>query len=159
MSVRGEMVKTRLRPTISEAVEQAAASLDHGGGRGLRMLLHAGMSAYWPLVKAAPVAQVQAYEETLRSLRVRWEAGSGCVGGSDPAAVFAEMDRQMVAFLELCAERTGMQWLEPVEAVAAYAVSVLHGTVLRWLADCNDETMLVVLDDLVSSLAARAAEY
>lgn len=151
-------MKTRLRPTISEAVEQAAASLDHGGVRGLRVLLHAGMSAYWPLVKAAPAKQVRAYEETLRALRLRWEAGSACLPGSSAAEAFAEMDRQMVAFLELCAERTGMQWLEPVEAVAAYAVSVLQGTVLRWLADCDDETMLVVLDDLVSSMAARAAE-
>ncbi|UGT64170.1 TetR family transcriptional regulator [Nocardia asteroides] len=158
MSVRGEMVKTRLRPTISEAVEQAAASLDHGGMRGLRVLLHAGMSAYWPLVKGAPVKQVRAYEGTLQSLRLRWETGAGCLPSAGTAGIFAEMDRQAVAFLELCAERSGMKWLEPVEAVAAYAVSVLHGTVLRWLSDCDDETMLVVLDDLVSSLAARAVE-
>ncbi len=151
-------MKTRLRPPISEAVEQAVASLDHGGVRGLRVLLHAGISVYWPMVKGSPVEHVRAYESTLQSLRLRWENGVGCVPVGGAAGLFAEMDRQMVAFLELCAERSGMQWLEPVDAVAAYAVSVLHGTVLRWLADCDDETMLVVLDDLVSSLAARAVE-
>lgn len=157
VSVRGEMVKTRLRPAISTAVEQAAASLDHGGVRGLRVLLHAGMSACWPAVRSAPVKQVRAYEHAVRALRMRWESGAGCAE-PDARDVFRELDREMAAFLELCAERSGVQWLEPVEAIAAYAVSVLQGTVLRWLADCDDETMLVVLDDLVSSLAGRAVE-
>ncbi len=148
----------QLRPTICEAVEKAAASLDIAGVRALRVLLHAGVSAYWPLVKAAPVKQVRAYEETVQSLRQRWDEESGCVADPSAADVLRKMDTEVAAFLDLCAARSGAQWLEPVDAIAAYAVSVLQGTVLRWLSDCDDETTLVVLDDLVSSLATRAVE-
>ncbi|ASF11906.1 MULTISPECIES: hypothetical protein [Nocardia] len=158
MSVRGDIAEVRLRPTICEAVEKAAASLDHSGVRALRVLLHAGVSAYWPLVKAAPCKQVRAYEATVQTLRERWDTQTDCLADPAATAVYREMDTEVAAFLQLCADRSGAQWLEPVEAIAAYAVSVLQGTVLRWLADCNDETMLVVLDDLVSSLATRAAE-
>jgi hypothetical protein len=125
--------------------------------RALRVLLHAGVSAYWPLIKATPNKQIRAYEATVHQLRERWDVQTDCLADPTAAAVFREMDTEVAAFLELCADRSGAQWLEPVEAIAAYAVSVLHGTVLRWLADCNDETTLVVFDDLVSSLATRAA--
>ncbi|MGY4099492.1 TetR family transcriptional regulator [Nocardia sp. R16R-3T] len=158
MSVRGEIATVRLRPTICEAVEKAAASLDFTGVRALRVLLHAGVSAYWPLVKAAPARQARRYEATAHLLAERWEAQTECVGDPTAAALFREMDSEVASFLDLCAARSGAQWLEPVDAIAAYAVSVLQGAVLRWLADCNDETMLVVLDDLVSSLATRAVE-
>jgi hypothetical protein len=151
-------VEGRLRPTICEAVEKAAASLDFGGVRALRVLLHAGVSAYWPLVKAAPTKQIRAYEETVQTLRQRWDLQNDCLADPTASAVFRKMDTEVATFLDLCAARSGAQWLEPVEAIAAYAVSVLQGTVLRWLADCNDETTLVVLDDLVSSLATRATE-
>lgn len=147
-----------MRPTICEAIEKAAASLDFTGVRALRVLLHAGVSAYWPLVKATPTKQIQAYEETVQTLRQHWAVHTDCVADPAAAATFQHMDSEVASFLQLCADRSGAQWLEPVEAIAAYAVSVLQGTVLRWLADCNDETMLVVLDDLVSSLATRAAE-
>ncbi len=147
-----------MHPTICEAVEKAAASLDFSGVRALRVLLHAGVSAYWPEVKAAPVEQVRAYEDTVRSLRERWDGKPDCVPDSTASVAFREMDAEIANFLDLCALRSGAQWLEPVEAIAVYTVSVLQGAMLRWLADCDDETTLVVLDDLVSGLATRAAD-
>ena len=158
MSARGEIAEGRLRPTICEAVEKAAASLDFTGVRALRVLLHAGVSAYWPQVKSAPAKQVRAYEATVHLLAERWEMQTECAADPRASDAFRQMDSEVATFLDLCADRSGAQWLEPVDAIAAYAVSVLQGTVLRWLADCNDETTLVVLDDLVSSLATRAAE-
>lgn len=122
------------------------------------MLLHAGASAYWPLVKAEPAKQARAYEATAHQLVERWDGQTECVADPKASALFREMDSEAASFLALCADRSGTQWLEPVDAIATYAVSVLQGTVLRWLADCNDETTLVVLDDLVSSLATRAVE-
>ncbi|MFC9893952.1 TetR family transcriptional regulator [Nocardia sp. NPDC127579] len=158
MSARGDIAESRVRPTICDAVEKAAASLDFTGVRALRVLLHAGVSAYWPLVKAAPAKQIRAYESTVQTLRQRWEVQTECVPEPATSARFREMDSEVSVFLELCAQRSGTQWLEPTESIACYVVSVLHGTVLRWLADCNDETTLVVLDDLVSGLTTRAAE-
>lgn len=147
-----------MRPTICEAIEKAAASLDFTGVRALRVLLHAGVSAYWPLVKATPTKQVRAYEATVQSLRERWNMQPDCVSDPVTSAGFRQMDTEVASILQLCADRSGAQWLEPVDAIAAYTACVLQGTVLRWLADCDDETTLVVLDDLVSSLATRAAE-
>ncbi|WP_228788270.1 TetR family transcriptional regulator [Nocardia farcinica] len=158
MSARGETVEGRLRPTICVAVEKAAASLDHTGVRALRVLLHAGVSAYWPQIKQAPYQQIRAYESTVKTIRERWEVSSECVPDPVAATTFHRMDAEIVTFLELCADLSGTQWLEPVDAIAAYCVSMLQGTMLRWLACCDDETTLVVLDDLVSGLTSRAVE-
>lgn len=159
MSVSRELTETSLRPAVRRAIEQAAANSDATGVRALRVLLHAGMSAYWPLVKAAPNQQVDAYESAVRSLRQRWSAPSGeCVGDPSAAAAFREMDSEAVAFLRMCARLSGTEWLEPLDSVATYIVSVLYGAVLRWLADGNDETTLVVIDDLVGCLTLKAVE-
>ncbi|MFF2088309.1 TetR family transcriptional regulator [Nocardia sp. NPDC058176] len=159
MSVSRELTETSLRPAVCRAIEQAAANSDATGVRALRVLLHAGMSAYWPLVKAAPARRVDAYESAVQTLRERWSSPSGeCVVDPNAAAVFREMDEEAVVFLGLCARLSGTEWLEPLDSVATYLVSVLYGTVLRWLADGNDETTLVVIDDLVGCLTLKAVE-
>ncbi|MFR9770876.1 TetR family transcriptional regulator [Nocardia sp. SC052] len=159
MSARGEVItEIRLRPAVIEAVEAAAATVDYKGLRALRVLLHAGVSAYWPLVKATPERQIRSYEMTLQALRARWAVKADCFPDPIATEFYQEKDAEVTAFLQMCAELSGTQWLEPVEAIACNVVSIVQGTVLRWLADCNDETMLVVLDEMVSGLAAKAAE-
>ncbi|MFC4375347.1 TetR family transcriptional regulator [Nocardia halotolerans] len=158
MSVSRELTETSLRPDVCQAVEQAAASVDAVGVRALRIYLHAGLSAYWPLVKAAPERRVAAYEAALRTLRQRWSPGGETVGDPTAVAMFRAMDDEAGDFLGLCARLSGTQWLEPVDSVAGYLVSVFHGAVLRWLADGNDETILVVIDDLVGCLTLKAVE-
>ncbi|WP_254854120.1 TetR family transcriptional regulator [Nocardia donostiensis] len=156
MSARGEILEHRLLPAICDAVEKAAASLDITGVRALRVLLHAGLSAYWPLIQSSPEQQVLAYEEIVRRLRRHWETTPDGVPDPVASAEFRAKGDEICVFLELCAQRSGTQWLEPVDSIAAYSMSVIQGTVLRWLADCDDETILVVFDDLVSSLATKA---
>ncbi|MGQ4600411.1 TetR family transcriptional regulator [Nocardia sp. R6R-6] len=159
MSAGGEVVtEDQLRPPVLVAVEAAAVTLDYTGIRALRALLHAGVSAYWPHVKATPIKQVKSYETTVKALRTRWAVRSDCAPDPVASEFYRDKDVEVTAFLRLCAERSGTQWLEPIEAIASYVVSVLEGTVLRWLADCNDETVIVVLDDLVGSLTTRAVE-
>ncbi|WP_306360700.1 TetR family transcriptional regulator [Nocardia sp. CC227C] len=143
---------------MTESIEKAAASLDFTGTRALRVLLHAGISALWPIIKATPERQIEAYESTLAVLRRRWENQSVCTPDPVASAMYRQMDADVVSFLHLCAERSDTEWLEPVEAIAAYLVAVMQGIVLRWLADCDDETALVVLDDLVSSLSTKALD-
>ncbi|MFC4125472.1 TetR family transcriptional regulator [Nocardia rhizosphaerae] len=157
MSASRELSETSLRPAVCRAVEEAAAHSDATGVRALRVLLHAGLSAYWPLVKAAPDRQVAAYESALRTLRQRWSGGEA-VGDPTAATMFQRMDDEAISFLGLAARLSGTEWLEPVDSVATYMVSVIHGAVLRWLADGNDETTLVVIDDLVGCLTLKAVE-
>ncbi|MGQ4616319.1 TetR family transcriptional regulator [Nocardia sp. R7R-8] len=159
MSARGEVITDiRLQPAVTDAVEAAAATLDYTGLRALRVLLHAGVSAYWPLIKAAPDKQIRSYEMTLQALRARWAVKADCFPDPITTEFYREKDAEVVAFLQMCAGLSGTQWLEPVEAIACNVVSIMQGTMLRWLVDCNDETMLVVLDEMVSVLAAKAAE-
>ncbi|MET9485642.1 TetR family transcriptional regulator [Nocardia sp. NPDC006630] len=159
MSASGEIVQVGLRPAMAEAIEKAAASLDITGSRALRVLLHAGVSALWPMLKSSPERQIRAYESTLVILRRRWEGGGGvCVPDLQASAMFRGLDADVTEFLEMCSKRSGTQWLEPVDAIAAYLVAVIQGMVLRWLADCDDEISLVVLDDLVSYLSTKAVD-
>ncbi len=152
------MIEVRPRPTVQEAIETASAAIDCTGTRALRVLLHAGVSALWPAIKAAPERQVRTLEATIAALRQRWEGRVDCVADPSVSEMFRDLDDEVTAYLQLCAERSGTQWIEPVEAIAAYVVAVTHGTVLRWLADCDDETTLVVFDDLVSTLTTKAVE-
>ncbi len=152
------MVEARPRPAVVAAVEQAADAIDCSGTRALRVLLHAGVSALWPAIKAAPQKQIRTYESTIAALRRRWADRTDPVADPAVARLFRDLDAEVGAFLQLCADRSRTEWLEPVEAIAAYAVAVMQGTVLRWLADCDDETTLVVLDDLVSSLSTKAVD-
>ncbi|MEV0332034.1 TetR family transcriptional regulator [Nocardia asteroides] len=158
MSASRELSETSLRPAVCQAVEEAAASSDATGVRALRVLLHAGLSAYWPLVKAAPDRQVAAYEAALQTLRQRWSPGGETIGDPTAATMFQRMDDEAISFLGLSARLSGTEWLEPLDSVATYMVSVIHGAVLRWLADGNDETTLVVIDDLVGCLTLKAVE-
>ncbi|MFI6868683.1 TetR family transcriptional regulator [Nocardia sp. NPDC050406] len=143
---------------MTESIEKAAASLDFSGTRALRILLHAGVSALWPVIKATPDKQITAYESTLAVLRRRWENQAACTPDPVASAMFRQLDSDVMSFLDLCAERSGTEWLEPTNAIAAYLVAVMQGMVLRWLADCDDETALVVLDDLVSSISTKAVD-
>ncbi|MFD3702680.1 TetR family transcriptional regulator [Nocardia sp. NPDC058658] len=158
LSASRELTEISLRPAVCDAVEQAAASTDATGVRALRIFLHAGLSTYWPLVKAAPARRIAAYEAALQTLRQRWVPSGETVGDPTAVAMFREMDNEATDFLTMCARLSGTQWLEPVDSVAGYLVSVFHGAVLRWLADGNDETILVVIDDLVGCLTLKAVE-
>ncbi|UGT38600.1 TetR family transcriptional regulator [Nocardia yamanashiensis] len=160
MNASGEMIQVGLRPAMIEAIEKTAASLDFTGNRALRILLHAGLSTLWPILKSTPDKQIRAYEHTLAMLRRRWENQDQSVCVPDPVATaaFKELDAEVSSLLGLCAQRSGTQWLEPADALAAYLVAVIQGMVLRWLADCDDETSLVVLDDLVSYLSTKAID-
>lgn len=152
------MTELRPRPALADAVERASAELDFSGTRALRVLLHAGLSAVWPAIKATPEHHVHIYETTITALRRRWGGRDECDVEQSAGALFREQEAEVTAFLRLCAERSGAEWIEPVEAISAYVVVVMQGTILRWLADCDDETTLVVLDDLVSSLSTRAVD-
>ncbi|MGW0181923.1 TetR family transcriptional regulator [Nocardia sp. NPDC003345] len=158
MGVRGEIAEVRLRSAVREAVDHADAVSDCTGLRALRVLLHAGVSAYWPLVKARPVQQIHAYEKTVQTLCQHWDSRDDYVPDPVISQRQRAQQRDVVEWLELCAARSGTRWIEPVDSVAAYVITVVQGSVLRWLADCDDEAILVAFDDLVSNLVTRAID-
>ncbi|WP_231386940.1 TetR family transcriptional regulator [Nocardia sp. BMG111209] len=157
MSASREVI-VRPRPSIEIAVEKAAEALDCTGTRALRVLLHAGVSAFWPSITDEPEKQIRGYESTIAALRRRWENRGSCFSDPGITARFRDMDAEAVAFLNMCAQRSGTQWLEPVDSIAAYSMSVMQGAILRWLATNDEETLLVVFDDLVTCLSAKAVD-
>lgn len=152
------MIRVRPRPTVQEAIETASAGIDCTGTRALRILLHAGVSVMWPAIKATPERQVRTLEATIAALRRRWETCGDRPPDSSGSELFHDMDVEVAAYLHLCAEQSNTQWLEPLEAISAYVVAVMQGTVMRWLAEGDDEVTLVVFDDLVSTLTTKAVE-
>lgn len=157
LAAMGDLVVLHLSGAMREAVMYAASSLDVDGVRALRVLLHAGMSAVWSRIEATPSEQIVTYELTLRGLRRRCRASQ-----ADADEVGREqyrmMDEEAVTFLTACAALSHTMWLEPVESIATFALSLLQGMILRWLVDGNDETMITMLDDLVAVVAGKAAE-
>lgn len=150
--------RSRSSQAIEEAVEAAAGNLDCTGPRALRILLHAGASEAWRLLSTTSEQQVNRYERMVAALRQQLDASPEPAGPStcDTRAQLRAMDDDIVMLLQLCAKLSGTQWLEPVESIALYVGSVIQGTVLRWLADPDEEAILVLLDDLVSCVAAKA---
>ncbi len=151
----GDLIVLHLSGAMREAVMYAASSLEVSGVRALRVLLHAGVSAIWPRIEAAPAEQILTYELTIRALRSRWHTP---VSGVGPIEQYRLMDEEAVTFLAACAALSRTVWLEPIEAIAAFALSLLQGMILRWLVDRDDETMVAMLDDLVTVVAGKAAD-
>lgn len=143
---------------IEEAVETAAGNLDCAGPRALRILLHAGASVAWRLLSATSEQQVNRYERMVAALRQQPDASGGPAesGRRATRAALRAMDDHIVMLLQRCAKLSGTQWLEPVESIALYVGAVIQGTVLRWLADPDEEAVLVLVDDLVCCVAAKA---
>jgi AcrR family transcriptional regulator len=126
------------------------------GLRGLRMLVHSGLTAIWPLVERTADRQLLSYEIKTYLLRHR-------ALGSEPAAAIASgqyriRDTEALRFFEMCAIRTGTRWIEPIDSVARFGMATVDGLILRWLVDHDDIAVIAALDDLSGLIAAKAIE-
>lgn len=145
---------------IVDATEALHTAFDHNrdlrGTRGLRELVHSGLSAIWPLVESTADRQLLSYEIKTYLLRHR-------ALGSDQAAALASgqyriRDSESLAFFERCAEQTGTRWLEPLDSVARFGMATVDGLILRWLVDRDDMAVIAALDDLSGVIAGKAVE-
>lgn len=151
-----ETVINQLSAAMHAAFEVPHDGPDPQGVRGLRQLLHAGLSAMWPSIEATAGRQILTYEITTYSLRHR---AAGTTFGQDIARQqYRTMDEQARSFLETCAERSGTEWTEPVESLSRISLALLDGLVLRWLVDRDSEAIVAELDDVAGMIAARAVE-
>ncbi|MEE2033451.1 TetR/AcrR family transcriptional regulator [Rhodococcus chondri] len=151
-----ETVINQLSEAMHAAFDVPHDGPDPQGVRGLRQLLHAGLSAMWPAIESTAGRQVLTYEITAYSLRHR---AAGTTLGDDIALrQYRMMDEQARSFLERCAERSGTIWTEPVECLARISLALLDGLVLRWLVDRDSEAIVGELDDIAGIISARAAE-
>ena len=166
LTALSEDLIAQLSGSMRFAIRAGASSGDIGGVRGLRILLHSGLSELWRLIETTPRRHILTYELVTHSLRHRLdfaesstqEAAGGLLAGEIAGEQYAMMDRQACDFLEECADQTGTSWVEPVPAIARLSLALLDGLVLRWLVDRDSEAILAQLDDVASLIASKAFE-
>ncbi|GAA4477601.1 hypothetical protein GCM10023094_20120 [Rhodococcus olei] len=156
VAAMGEALVLQLSQAMRYAFGQAHADEAQTGLRGLRELLHSGLSAMWPIIEATPNRQLLTYEITAYGLRQ--QAAGAELAGSIANKQYSTMDAEAVEFLERSAEHTGTRWAEPVPDLARFALAVIDGIVLRWLVDRDGEAVIASLDDLVQMVTGKAVE-
>lgn len=126
------------------------------GVRGLRELVHRGLSAIWPLVEQTADRQLLSYEIKTYLLRHR------ALGSGQAAAIasgqYRIRDSEALSFFRRCAETTGTRWIEPIDAVARFGMATVDGLVLRWLVDGDDLAVIAAFDDLSGVIASKAID-
>ncbi|CRK49878.1 Tetr family transcriptional regulator [Rhodococcus sp. RD6.2] len=156
VAAMGEALVLQLSQALRYAFGQARTEEAQSGPRGLRELLHSGLSAMWPIIEATPNRQLLTYEITAYGLRQ--QAAGAELAGSIAAKQYATMDAEAVEFLERSVEHVGMRWTEPVGHLATFALAVIDGIVLRWLVERDSEAVIAELDDLVQLVTGKAVE-
>lgn len=154
VAAMGEALVLQLSQALRYAFGQARTEEAQTGERGLRELLHSGISAMWPIIEATPDRQLLTYEITAYGLRQ--QAAGAALAGSIATKQYETMDAEAIEFLETSAAHVGMRWTEPVSHIARFALAVLDGIVLRWLVDRDGEAVLAELDDLVQMVTRKA---
>jgi AcrR family transcriptional regulator len=156
VAAMGEAIVLQLSAALRYAFGTAQSEGDQGGLRGLREVLHSGLSNMWPIIEATPNRQLLTYEITAYGLRQQ-AAGAELAGGI-AAKQYHTMDDEAMAFLAETARHTGTAWTEPVADVARFCLAIIDGIVLRWLVDRDGEAVLAQLDDAVQLIAMKAVE-
>lgn len=154
VTAMGEGLIVDVTGALHDAFCAAAATRELAGLRGLRELVHVGLSAIWPLVEESADRQLLSYEIKTYLLRHR-------ALGSEPATALANgqyriRDSEALAFFEACARHTDTRWLEPIDSVARFGMATVDGLILRWLVDRDDIAVIAALDDLSGIIAAKA---
>ncbi|MCS5496518.1 TetR family transcriptional regulator C-terminal domain-containing protein [Cnuibacter physcomitrellae] len=140
-----------LTTLIADAVESETSALevttrDHAS---LEDVLVAGLSAYLDGLKADPHRERAMLELTQHAVR-------------DPdtrALAVRQYERyRMLArrSLEAAADRTGSEWLVPVDELAAQLVALTDGLTLAWLVDEDEVRAEATIRFAARSLASRA---
>ncbi|ORI21655.1 TetR/AcrR family transcriptional regulator [Rhodococcus sp. 1168] len=152
----GERLIAEVTGALHGAFDRAVDARDLSGVRGLRELVHSGLSGIWPVIEQSADRQLLSYEIKTYLLRHR------ALGSEQAARIatgqYAIRDAEALAFLERCAAHTGIRWLEPTDAVARFGMAVIDGMVLRWLVDRDEMAVIAQLDELSALIAAKAVD-
>lgn len=151
-----ETVIDQLGEAMNAAFDVPREDSGPQGLDGLRDLLHAGLKAMWPALEATAGLQLLTYEITAYSLRHR--ALGAAASGDIAERQYGRMDEHAGRFLRMCAERTGTDWVEPIQSLSRLSLAFLDGIVLRWLVDRDSAAVVADLGELAGIIASRAAE-
>ncbi|MEN0133537.1 MAG: TetR/AcrR family transcriptional regulator [Rhodococcus sp. (in: high G+C Gram-positive bacteria)] len=151
----GESQILQVNDGMRAAFGQHTGPTGLAGIAALSDLLRAGIRGLWPIIESTPDRQLLTYEITAHALRQRSEGNLSA--GAIAERQYRTMDAETVAFLTLCANRSGVEWTTPVDQVARFALACMNGVVLRWLVDRDSDAAVTALDDLVQILTTKAS--
>jgi AcrR family transcriptional regulator len=145
-------LSTAMRGAFGAETSESTGCLT--GARGLRELLHRGLTAMWDVIENTADRQLLTYEITTYSLRSR--AAGSTVAGNIGLLQYQVMDTEAAEFLSRTAQFTSMVWTEPLSALARAALATIDGLVLRWLVDRDSLAIIAELDDLAARFTTKA---
>ncbi|MGU3435781.1 TetR/AcrR family transcriptional regulator [Actinomycetes bacterium M1A6_2h] len=145
-------LSTAMRGAFGAETSESAGCLT--GARGLRELLHRGLTSMWDVVENTADRQLLTYEITTYSLRSR--AAGSTVAGNIGLMQYRVMDDEAAHFLSRTAQLTSMVWTEPLSSLARAALANIDGLVLRWLVDRDSLAIIAELDDLAARFTTKA---
>lgn len=156
VTAMGEEMILGVTDTLHRAYESAAGDRRLSGVRGLRELVHSGLSAVWPIMEKTADRQLLAYE--LKTYLLRHRALGSAAAADIAAGQYRIRDKETRQFLERCAEHSGTMWIEPIDSITRFGMAVVDGLILRWLVDRDEMSVLAQLDDVSGMIASKAVE-
>ncbi|MBY4129159.1 TetR family transcriptional regulator [Rhodococcus fascians] len=152
----GEHLIVDVTAILHAALDSAVGTRELPGVRGLRELVHGGLSAVWLLIEKSSDRQLLAYE--IKTYLLRHRALGSATAAEIANGQYRIRDSEAQVFFEKCSDHTGTRWIEPVESIARFGMATLDGLVLRWLVDGDDLEVLAQIDDLSGLIAGKALD-
>lgn len=145
---RDELIGEVVSFVVGDQQRVALASLT--AGSDIRSAVHAGLTAYFDLLRENPEREQAMFELLHYSMRTP--------GLESLPRVQHGRYREMVAdVLELGGDGLGVTWARPVDEVARVLVSFTDGLTLAWLSDRDDAAAEALIDVAADTIAALAA--
>ncbi|WP_409497346.1 TetR/AcrR family transcriptional regulator [Amycolatopsis sp. cmx-11-12] len=138
----GELVKSHVRDMVQAAVN------DWDDDRPLTENLTAGLNAFLSVGSSHPQKELISYDLTLYALR-----------SDDPTMAttqYEDYDRQGAVYLEIVADRAGIDWTAPISVLARMFTSMIDGAMLHWLTDRDLAATRASIEAFASALAGLA---
>jgi len=150
---RDELLREAVALVVAGEREAVAGLLDADGDEGappdIAPLVRAALGAYLDLLRAEPGREQGMLELTFHALRAP---------GLDGVAQeqYAQYRGLVAELFAAAAERCGIRWDTPVDALARMAVAATDGLTVAWLVEGDEAGLDVQLDLVASAIVAHA---
>jgi len=146
---KADLLRAASRALAIELIEASRAAAAQAAGADLATRLGLSMRAVWSAAMRDMEAQLCTYEVITWSLREQDRSGIA-------RDQYREYDQSVVVLLRHIAEDAGVEYVQPVEALARWIFVTFDGMVLAYLVDGDERRAFATMDLLVAAIAATA---
>ncbi|QXC46273.1 TetR/AcrR family transcriptional regulator [Rhodococcus qingshengii] len=144
---KDELLADLITSTAAHLIDVSVASIEILDS--FEETLGAALRGLWETIVDPPEKQLALYELTVYALR---NPGLRDLPAKQYVGYFSAAER----FLEVIADRTGVEWSISTTVLARLLVAVVDGLGLNWLADRDRDAAYAVLDAFTQQLVAVA---